>query len=79
MKSIFIYVGDDFDVFYYIIKGMVMVVIEDDDGCEMIMVYLNEGDFFGEMGLFDEVAGCSVWIRVKMECEVVEISYNKFK
>jgi CRP/FNR family cyclic AMP-dependent transcriptional regulator len=56
-----------------------MVVIEDDDGREMIMAYLNEGDFFGEMGLFDEAAGRSAWIRAKTECEVAEISYNKFK
>lgn len=56
-----------------------MVVIEDDDGREMIMAYLNEGDFFGEMGLFDESAGRSAWIRAKTECEVAEISYSKFK
>mgnify|MGYP001210160838 FL=1 len=56
-----------------------MVVIEDDDGREMIMAYLNEGDFFGEMGLFDEAAGRSAWIRAKTECEVAEISYTKFK
>ncbi|MGC1511040.1 cAMP-activated global transcriptional regulator CRP [Ketobacter sp. MCCC 1A13808] len=78
-KSTLIYAGDDSDALYYIIKGTVMVVIEDDDGREMIMAYLNEGDFFGEMGLFDEAAGRSAWIRAKTECEVAEISYNKFK
>ena len=78
-KSTLIYAGDDSDALYYIIKGTVMVVIEDDDGREMIMAYLNEGDFFGEMGLFDEEAGRSAWIRAKTECEVAEISYSKFK
>ncbi|HAU16301.1 MAG TPA: cAMP-activated global transcriptional regulator CRP [Gammaproteobacteria bacterium] len=78
-KSTLIYAGDDSDALYYIIKGTVMVVIEDDDGREMIMAYLNEGDFFGEMGLFDEAAGRSAWIRAKTECEVAEISYTKFK
>ena len=78
-KSTLIYAGDDSDALYYIIKGTVMVVIEDDDGREMIMAYLNEGDFFGEMGLFDEAAGRSAWIRAKTECEVAEISYSKFK
>ena len=77
-KSTLIYAGDDSDALYYIIKGTVMVVIEDDDGREMIMAYLNEGDFFGEMGLFDEEAGRSAWIRAKTECEVAEISYAKF-
>ena len=75
-KSTLIYAGDDSDALYYIING---TVIEDDDGREMIMAYLNEGDFFGEMGLFDEEAGRSAWIRAKTECEVAEISYSKFK
>jgi CRP/FNR family transcriptional regulator, cyclic AMP receptor protein len=66
-KSTIIYAGDDSDALYYIIKGTV------------IMAYLNEGDFFGEMGLFDKAANRSAWIRAKTECEVAEISYSKFK
>lgn len=78
-KSTIIYAGDDSDALYYIVKGTVMVIIEDDEGREMIMAYLNEGDFFGEMGLFDKTANRSAWIRAKTECEVAEISYTKFK
>lgn len=78
-KSTIIYAGDDSDALYYITKGTVMVIIEDDEGREMIMAYLNEGDFFGEMGLFDKTANRSAWIKAKTECEVAEISYAKFK
>lgn len=78
VKSIIIYVGDKSDLLFYIVKGLVIVIIEDDDGCEMIMVYFNVGDFFGEMGLFDNMDFCSVWVKVKIECEVVEIFYIKF-
>lgn len=78
-KSTIIYAGDESDALYYIIKGSVTVVIEDDDGREMIMAYLNEGDFFGEMGLFDAEAPRSAWVKAKTECEVAEISYAKFK
>jgi len=78
-KSTLIYAGDESDALYYIVKGSVTVIIEDDDGREMIMAYLNEGDFFGEMGLFDEAASRSAWIKAKTECEVAEISYSKFK
>lgn len=78
-KSTIIYAGDESDALYYIIRGSVTVIIEDDEGREMIMAYLNEGDFFGEMGLFDEEAGRSAWIKAKTECEVAEISYNKFR
>ena len=31
------------------------------------------------MGLFDQAAGRSAWIKAKSECEVAEISYSKFR
>jgi len=78
-KSTLIYAGDKSDSLYYIIKGSVTVIIEDDEGREMIVAYLNDGDFLGEMGLFDEQDSRSAWIRAKTECEVAEISYSKFQ
>lgn len=77
-KSTLIYAGDQSDSLYYIVKGSVTVVIEDDEGREMIVAYLNDGDFFGEMGLFDNEDSRSAWVRAKTECEVAEISYSKF-
>jgi CRP/FNR family cyclic AMP-dependent transcriptional regulator len=77
-KSTLIYAGDSSDSLYYIISGTVTVVIEDDDGREMIVAYLNKGDFFGEMGLFDQMDSRSAWVRAKTECEVAEIAYSKF-
>jgi CRP/FNR family cyclic AMP-dependent transcriptional regulator len=78
-KATLIYAGDRSDSLYYIISGSVTVLIEDDDGHEMIVAYLNEGDFFGEMGLFDQEDARSAWVRAKSECEVGEISYEKFQ
>ncbi|MES2674965.1 MAG: cAMP-activated global transcriptional regulator CRP [Pseudomonadota bacterium] len=78
-KSTIIYAGDKSDSLYYIVKGSVTVLIEDDDGHEMIVAYLNDGDFFGEMGLFDDKDSRSAWVRAKTECEVAEISYAKFQ
>ena len=78
-KSTLIYAGDKSDSLYYIVKGSVTVLIEDDEGREMIVAYLNDGDFFGEMGLFEaEEEERSAWVRAKNECEVAEISYAKF-
>ena len=57
-------------------------MIEDDDGKEMIIAYLNAGDFFGEMGLFEKDGiekERSAWVRAKTECEVAELSYAKFR
>lgn len=78
-KSSIIYAGDKSDSLYYIIKGSVTVLIEDDEGREMIVAYLNDGDFFGEMGLFDTEDSRSAWIRAKTECEVAEIAYSTFQ
>ncbi len=78
-KSTIIYAGDESYALYYIMKGSVTVMIEDDDGREMIMAYLNEGDFFGEMGLFENDPSRSAWVKAKSECEVAEVSYGKFK
>ena len=78
-KSTIIYAGDESDALYYILGGSVTVVIEDNEGREMIVAYLNEGDFFGEMGLFEKDANRSAWVKAKTECEVAEVSYSKFK
>lgn len=78
-KSTLIYAGDKSDSLYYIVKGSVTVIIEDDDGREMIVAYLNDGDFFGEMGIFEgEEELRSAWVRAKSDCEIAEISYSKF-
>lgn len=78
-KSTLIYAGDKSESLYYIVKGSVTVIIEDDEGREMIVAYLNDGDFFGEMGVFEQQDDSrSAWIRTKVECEVAEINYAKF-
>ena len=77
-KSTIIYAGDKSESLYYIVKGSVTVSIEDDDAHEMIVAYLNPGDFFGELGMFED-ATRSAWVRAKSECEVAEITYNKFQ
>lgn len=78
-KSTIIYAADKPDVLYFILDGSVSVLIEDSDGREIVLAYLNKGDFFGEMGLFDEQHSRSAWVRTRTSCEVAEISYTKFR
>ena len=78
-KSTIIFADDKPDVLYFILDGSVTVLIEDDDGREIVLAYLNKGDFFGEMGLFDEQLSRSAWVRARSTCEVAEISYTKFR
>lgn len=78
-KSVIIYAGDKPDVLYYIVDGSVTVLIEDEEGREIVLAYLNRGDFFGEMGLFEDDPNRSAWVRARTPCEVAEISYPKFR
>jgi CRP/FNR family cyclic AMP-dependent transcriptional regulator len=79
-KSVVIYRGDAPTSLYYIVEGSVAVLHEDDDGREIVLAYLNAGDFFGEMGLFDRNnAGRSAWVRSRTQCELAEINYDKFR
>ena len=64
-KSVIIYAGDQPDALYYITQGSVAVVNEDDQGREIVLAYLNAGDFFGEMGLFDNERHRSAWVRAR--------------
>ena len=78
-KSVIIYAGDQPDALYYVVKGSVSVLMEDEDGHEIVLAYINAGEFFGEMGLFGEQTNRSAWIRTRSECEVAEISYARFR
>jgi CRP/FNR family cyclic AMP-dependent transcriptional regulator len=78
VKTTLIWAGDEGDSLFYILSGSVSVVIVDDEGREMVVAYLNPGDFFGEMGLFDQ-EDRSAWIRTKTDCDIAEISYDAFR
>ena len=78
-KKKIIHEGDAPHSLYYIIKGSVSVQTENEEGSEIILAYLNEGDFFGEAGLFKEDLDRSAMIVAKTACEIAEISYAKFR
>ena len=78
-KSTLIHQGEKAETLYYILKGSVAVLIKDDEGNEMILSYLNQNQFLGELGLFEEGTERSAWVKAKTSCEVAEISYKKFK
>ncbi|MES2605592.1 MAG: cAMP-activated global transcriptional regulator CRP [Pseudomonadota bacterium] len=77
-KTTIIHEGDKCETLYYIINGSVSVILEDEDGKEAVITYLNPGDFFGEMGLFENHESRSACVRTKTECDIAEISYASF-
>lgn len=73
--------GEAGDMLYLILEGSVSVMVEDESepGHMLVVSYLNPGDFVGEMGLFeDDIIPRSAMVVAKTECEVAEISYEKF-
>ena len=78
-KTTIIHHDDTPETIYYVIDGSVSVVIEDDDGREIVLAYLSAGDFFGEMGLFEEDKGRSAWVTARVKCELAEMNYDQFR
>jgi len=69
--------GDPADTLMYILDGQLTVLLEDEDGKEIILAYLNKKEFIGEMGMFVEQPTRSVIIRTRTPCEIAEISYQR--
>jgi len=64
-----------------LLDGSVSVVLEDEaeHSHEMVVSYLNPGDFFGEMGLFvQEPEARSAMVIARTRCELAEIAYDDF-
>ncbi|HSR63695.1 MAG TPA: cAMP-activated global transcriptional regulator CRP [Gammaproteobacteria bacterium] len=78
-KSVIIKEGDTSTDLYYIISGSVTVMVEDQKGREIVLAYLNPGDFFGEIGLFDEQHKRTAYVRAKTKCEIARINYDRLK
>jgi CRP/FNR family cyclic AMP-dependent transcriptional regulator len=53
-QSIIVFEDDPGDALYIVVDGQVKVVLIGEDGREVILSVLHEGDFFGEMSLIDD-------------------------
>ncbi len=80
-RSVILKEGEPCDSLYFILDGSVSVMIADesDPKHKMVVSYLNMGDFFGEMGLFNKQnESRSAEIVARTPCELAIISYEKF-
>jgi len=78
-KHTVIHAGDEPHSLYLILEGSVSVVLEDHEGREVVLAYLNPGEFFGEMGLFPEHNLRSAVVRTRSQALVAEFSYAGFR
>jgi CRP/FNR family cyclic AMP-dependent transcriptional regulator len=76
-KTAIIRPGDPANTLYYVIEGSLAVCTEDEQGRELILAYINRGQFIGEMGLFVEQAQREAMVRTRTPCEMAEISYER--
>ena len=78
-KNIIVRPGDSADTLFFIREGTVTVCMENEEGEELIVAYLNQGDFIGEIGFFSEVGDRMVTIRAKTDVRTEEISYQQLR
>jgi CRP/FNR family cyclic AMP-dependent transcriptional regulator len=78
-KSMIVRKGETPTALFFILRGSVTVLMEDQEGRELILSYLGPGEFFGELGLFGASVKRSAYVRARSDCELVEIGYEQFK
>ena len=69
--------GDPAQSLYYVISGSLSVISEEADGRELVLGYVNAGEFIGEMGLFFAADQRAVVARTRTTCELAEIHYER--
>ena len=78
-KSRIIQQGDVADKLFYILKGSVRVLLQLQKGHEIVLAYLNAGEFFGELSLFNHHAKRSASVYARTSCEIACIEYKNLR
>jgi len=78
-KQSILHAGEVPQSIYLILEGSVSAVVHDDEEREMVLAYLNPGEFFGEMCLFPEQKTRTAEIRTRTRTLVAEIGYESFR
>ena len=69
--------GDAATTLYYVISGSLSVVSEEEEGRELVLTYINAGEFVGETGIFVVAPQRDVILRTRTACELAEISHER--
>jgi len=69
--------GEETDGLYIMLSGRSKVLIPDDEGHEVILAVLGPRDFFGEMGLLDDMPR-SASVETLEPCELLRIGKSEF-
>ncbi len=78
-KNTILFIEGDESTHLYIIKeGKVSASVAGEDGREVILNYMSEGEYFGELALLDGQPR-SATVRAVTACEVIAISRSSFQ
>ena len=69
--------GEETDALYIILSGRVKVLIPDEEGHEVILSVIGAHEFFGEMGLLDELPR-SASVETLESCDMLRLSKAGF-
>ncbi len=78
-KHTVLHAGDTADSVYLILEGSVSILVEDEEGREMVLAYRHPGEFFGEMCLFPELDTRSALVKTRAETWVAEMNLQDFR
>ncbi|MCK0512581.1 Crp/Fnr family transcriptional regulator [Aromatoleum buckelii] len=73
-----VHAGERCDFVYLVLTGSLKVVVSDEDGREVILTILGQGELFGEMGMFGEQPRSATVVAV-MPSDLVMIAKNDFR
>ncbi len=71
-------VGERTDYVYFVLTGSLKVIVSDEDGREVILSILGQGELFGEMGMFGEQPRSASVVAV-VSSDLVMISKSSFR
>ena len=78
-KHTIVHAGAEPHTLFLILEGSVSVLVEDTAGREMVLAYLNPGEFFGEMCLFPEQKTRTAIVRTRTATLVAEVGFQAFR
>lgn len=73
-----VHAGDRSDFVYFVLTGNLKVVVSDEDGREVILSILGQGELFGEMGMFGERPRSATVVAV-MPADLIQIAKQDFR
>ena len=76
--QLIIHYGEPAEELFFVQKGLVRVYRLNESGTQVVLALLNQGDFFGEMGLFTDSVR-TAWIEAVTKVKAYRMHKNDFR